>query len=259
MIYAIILIVTAVAVFLIFRDDHDDSYNKSEKGPRKEPKTQYQKEPGAGPKTEPKAGPQAEKKASGPSLKEQLLGKIEEAIIEAKKNAEEPMKALGEVVSDAIDKAREAVSQAQQEWNPSATPTEDVDEQFPEEEVEIDYSFLDDIDYSEDLEENTETFDVSGLKYNCTVYDVGRIVGVVQPEPSNYHDPRAQAVYRHDGKLLGYIPRTQLDWYEDFNEQNVPCPFVGEIELDSHGWLIAEIKVIIPTSKEFVMEEMENL
>ena len=258
MIYAIILIVTAVAIFLIFRDDHDDSYNKSEKGPRKEPKTQYQKEPGAGPKTEPKAGPQAEKKASGPSLKEQLLGKIEEAIIEAKKNAEEPMKALGDVMSDAIDKAMEAVNTALDQTQQGSQPQPDVDEQFPEEEVEIDYSFLDDIDYSEDLEENTETFDVSGLKYNCTVYDVGRIVGVVQPEPSNYHDPRAQAVYRHDGKLLGYIPRTQLDWYEDFNEQNVPCPFVGEIELDSHGWLIAEIKVIIPSSREFVQEEIED-
>ena len=40
MIYAIIIIVTAVAIFLIFRNDHDDSYNKSEKGPRKEPKAQ---------------------------------------------------------------------------------------------------------------------------------------------------------------------------------------------------------------------------
>ena len=42
MIYAIIIIVTAVAIFLIFRNDHDDSYNKSEKGPRKEPKAQSQ-------------------------------------------------------------------------------------------------------------------------------------------------------------------------------------------------------------------------
>ena len=188
MIYAIIIIVTAVAIFLIFRNDHDDSYNKSEKGPRKEPKTQSQ----------PK----------------------------------------------------------QQQQTQYQT---DVDEQFPDDDEELDLSFLDNIDYSDDLEENTETFDITGLRYHCTVHDCGKIVGIVKPEPSNLRDPRAKAVYRNDGKLLGYIPRTQLDWYEDFNEENVPCPFVGEIELDrSSARLIAEIKVIIPSSREYVEEEIED-
>ena len=132
-----------------------------------------------------------------------------------------------------------------------------MDEQFPEEE-EMDLQFLDTIDYSNDLEENTETFDITGLRYHCTVHDCGRIVGIVKPEPSNVHDARAQAVIRNDGKLLGYIPRTQLDWYEDFNEQNLPCPFVGQIELDrSSASLIAEIKVIIPSSREYVEREIE--
>ena len=91
------------------------------------------------------------------------------------------------------------------------------------------------------------------------MHDCGKIVGYVKPDPSNVHDARAQAVIRSDGKLLGYIPRTQLDWYEDFNEQNVVCPFVGEIELDrSTARLIAEIKVIIPTSQEYVEEEIED-
>ena len=34
MFYAILGIIVVVALFLIFRDDHDDSYNKSEKGQR---------------------------------------------------------------------------------------------------------------------------------------------------------------------------------------------------------------------------------
>ena len=43
------------------------------------------------------------------------------------------------------------------------------------------------------------------------------------------------------------------------NEQNVPCPFVGEIELErGSAKLIAEIKVIIPTSKEYVEGEIED-
>ena len=220
MFYAILDIIVVVALFLIFRDDHDDSYNKSEKGQRKAQQTRSFSH------TQGQAQPM---KASGPSLKEQILGEIEQAINEAQKG-----------------------------WNATGTQT-DVDEQFPDEEEGLDLSFLDNIDYSDDLEENTETFDITGLRYHCTVHDVGKIVGIVKPEPSNVHDPRAQAVYRNDGKLLGYIPRTQLDWYEDFNEENVPCPFVGEIELDrSSARLIAEIKIIIPSSREYVEEEIKD-
>ncbi len=269
MIYAIIGIAFVVALFLIFRDDHDGSYNKSEKGSRRNTQAQpkqksaYQKDASAGHKADAgqsaafnAAGPKTEHKASGPSLKEQ----IEQAINEAKKSAEEPMKMAGKF----IDVAKAAVSSAVEEarkqgWNftgPASAPAEEtVDEQFEEE--ELDLSFLDELDYYEDLEENTETFDITGLRYHCTVHDCGPIVGVVKPEPSNVHDARAQAVVRSDGKLLGYIPRTQLDWYEDFNEQNVTCPFVGEIELDrSSARLVAEIKVIIPSSREFVEEEI---
>ncbi len=178
MFYAILGIFVFVALFLIFWDDHDKSYNKSEKGPQKT----YPVESVSAPVIEPEA---------------------------------------------------------------------------EEENEELDLSFLDIIDYFEDLEENTETFDVVGLKYHCTVQDCGLITGIVKPEPSNFHDNRAQAVIRNDGKLLGYIPRTQLDWYEEFNEQNVPCPFVGVIELaQAPARLIAEIKVIIPSSREFVEQEI---
>lgn len=153
-------------------------------------------------------------------------------------------------------------------WAGSA---EDVDEQEPleqeeplkegdryEDEEKMNLSFLDTLEYDEDLEENTDTFDVTGLRYHCTVLDRGPIVGYVKPEPTNPHDSRAQAVYRNDGKLLGYIPRTQQDWYEDFNEENVVCPFVGEITVDRRGWMTGEIKVILPVNKEFVNEEIED-
>lgn len=153
-------------------------------------------------------------------------------------------------------------------WAGSA---EDDDEQEPleqeeplkegdryEDEEKMNLSFLDTLEYDEDLEENTDTFDVTGLRYHCTVLDRGPIVGYVKPEPTNPHDSRAQAVYRNDGKLLGYIPRTQQDWYEDFNEENVVCPFVGEITVDRRGWMTGEIKVILPVNKEFVKEEIED-
>ena len=90
MFYAILGIIVVVALFLIFRDDHDDSYNKSEKGQRmaqpKKEQAHYQKEAGQKASSAGStSGPKAEKKASGPSLKEQILGEIEQAISEAKK------------------------------------------------------------------------------------------------------------------------------------------------------------------------------
>ena len=223
MFYVILGIVVIVALFLIFRDDRDGSYNRSEKGHRKE---QFQKYTGAEIKVKVASAvsdPKAEEKAVRTSVKE-ILGEIEDALIEARKGFEEPV-----------------------------TEVEESTEE------EMDLSFLDEIEYSDDLDEDTETFDVTGLRYHCTVHDCGKIVGVVVPEPSNVHDSRAQAVIRNDGKLLGYIPRSQLDWYEDFNEDNVPCPFVGEIGLDnSTSRLVAEIKVILPSSREFVEEEIEE-
>ena len=290
MFYAILGIIVVVALFLIFRDDHDDSYNKSEKGQQKAQQTrsaqsQYQKEAQkqefkAGPRVEPKIEQQkaeqpkverqkAEKKqASRTSLKDQILGEIESAISEAKKDVKEPMGMFWSAMNEAKAAVDKAMKEAGQK--PYWTSSTDVDEQEQpeaeepddedwEDEEEMDLSFLDNFEYYEDLEENSETFDITGLRYHCTVHDCGKIVGYVKPEPSNVHDNRAQAVIRSDGKLLGYIPRTQLDWYEDFNEQNVMCPFVGEIELDrSSARLIAEIKVIIPTSQEFVEEEIED-
>ena len=245
MFYAILGIVVVVALFLIFRDDHDKSYNRNEKKAQRQSEgarqqSAYSKKETSQPKAETK---------SGPSLKEQIIGEIEAAINEAKKGMEEPMS----MVREAMDQAKTAIDSAMKGAQP------DVDEQFPEDDEEMDLSFLDTLDYYEDLEENTETFDITGLRYYCTVHDCGKIVGYVKPEPSNVHDARAQAVIRSDGKLLGYIPRTQLDWYEDFNEQNVVCPFVGEIELDrSTARLIAEIKVIIPVSQDYVEGEIED-
>lgn len=214
--YAILGIVVVVALFLIFRDDHDTSYNRNEK------KTQRQSD------NAPKRAIYSQKewaKPAGSSLKDKLTGEIRD------------------VIKISVTDVKEQPEQ---------------EEENEEEAKGTDLSFLDRIDYDEELDENTETFDVAGLSYHCTVNDCGKIVGIVKPEPSNVHDNRAQAVIRNDGKLIGYIPRTQLDWYEEFNEEKVTCPFVGEIELDrTDATLVAEIKVIIPSSKEFVREEIE--
>lgn len=199
MFYAILILVVALALFLIFRDDHDTSYNKGEKPTR--------------------------------SLRQISVQEAQDIVNEFEKD---------QLRGELKDPARRA----------------DAEKESMEEE-EFDLSFLDRLEYCEDLEEATETFDVTGLQYYCDVHDRGRFVGVVKPEPSNVHDPRAQAVIRSDGKLIGYIPRSQLDLYEGFNEDNRVCPFVGEITVEARGWMRAEITVILPVSREFVTEEIE--
>ena len=293
MFYAILGIVVVVALFLIFRDDHDKSYNRNEKKAQRQSEgarqqSAYSKKETSQPKTEAKSGPKTEPKAEftfehkakdGDGHKtefrgdaKKVIGMIGSIIEEVKKEAAEPLQDIQKGVQGVMDEAKaaidKAVKEAQQKhyWTSSTDvdeqeqpEAEEPDEEDWEDDEEMDLSFLDALDYYEDLEENTETFDITGLRYYCTVHDCGKIVGYVKPDPSNVHDARAQAVIRSDGKLLGYIPRTQLNWYEDFNEQNVVCPFVGEIELDrSSARLIAEIKVIIPTSQEYVEEEIED-
>ena len=279
MFYAILGIVVIVALFLIFRDDHDSSYNRNEKKSQRQSEgarrqSSYSKKETSQPKAGTKSGFSQDgtgHKAEFQGEAKKVIGMIGSIIEEVKKEAAEPLQDIQKGVQGVMEEAKAAIDKAMKEagQKPYWTNSSDVDEQDQpeaeepseedwEDEEEMDLSFLDNIDYSDDLEKNTETFDITGLRYHCTVHDCGKIVGIVKPEPSNVQDPRAQAVYRNDGKLLGYIPRTQLDWYEDFNEQNVPCPFVGEIELDrSTARLVAEIKVIIPTSQEFVEEEIE--
>lgn len=250
MVYAIIAIVTVIALFLIFRDDHDTSYNKNEKRGHGAERSQYDK------KSEPRTEFHRE------DVKDKVLNVVESIIKEVKEQTAEPMKEVQRDLQKAVDEAKGAFEKAMRDAGQKGywTSSSDVDEQEQpeaEEPSEEDLSFLDNLDYYEDLEENTETFDITGLRYYCTVHDCGKVVGVVKPEPSNVHDSRAQAVIRSDGKMLGYIPKTQLDWYEDFNEEDVVCPFVGEIEIDGRGWMQAEIKVIIPSSIEFVRYEIE--
>ena len=281
MFYAILGIVVVVALFLIFRDDHDKSYNRNEKKAQRQSEgakrqSGYSKKETSQPKAEftfeHKAKDGAGHKAEFQGEAKKVIGMIGSIIEEVKKEAAEPLQDIQKGVQGVMDEAKVAIDKAVKEarqkhyWTSSTDvdeqeqpEDEEPDEEDWEDDEEMDLSFLDTLEYYEDLEENTETFDITGLRYYCTVHDCGKIVGYVKPEPSNVHDARAQAVIRSDGKLLGYIPRTQLDWYEDFNEQNVVCPFVGEIELDrSTARLIAEIKVIIPTSQEYVEEEIED-
>ena len=88
--------------------------------------------------------------------------------------------------------------------------------------------------------------EIAGLRYYCSLVDIGPIRGEVRAEPDNAHDPRAQAVVRADGKLLGYIPRATLDEFEAFNPKNLPCPFTGRITVDTSNHLYGTLHITQP-------------
>ena len=93
--------------------------------------------------------------------------------------------------------------------------------------------------------------EITGMRYHCSLADVGPVNGFVKPEPENEHDPNAQVVVRADGKVLGYIPRTALQEYGEFNRQGRTCPFAGYVKVSRQGYLWADILVALPTNRSF--------
>lgn len=93
--------------------------------------------------------------------------------------------------------------------------------------------------------------EITGMRYHCTLADVGPVNGFVKPEPENEHDPNAQVVVRADGKVLGYIPRTALQEYGEFNRQGRTCPFAGYVKVSRQGYMWADILVALPTNRTF--------
>ena len=100
--------------------------------------------------------------------------------------------------------------------------------------------------------------EIAGLRYYCSLVDIGPISGVVRAEPDNAHDPRAQVVIRADGKKLGYIPRYALDEYWNFTGGHLVCPFAGRVNVDSKGYMRADISVALPSTRDFVKEKLSD-
>ena len=127
-----------------------------------------------------------------------------------------------------------------------------------EKEGALSWSYLYYLDYYADLRSDLMQAEVTGMRYYCSLADVGLVNGTVRPEPENPHDPRAQVVIRADGKKLGYIPRTALRGYEEFNPRNLVCPFVGRVSVDRQGYMKADIVVALPVSRDWVKEALSD-
>lgn len=120
----------------------------------------------------------------------------------------------------------------------------------------LSWEYLSTLDYDEDIDGDTMEAEIAGMKHYCTLADLGPVNGIIKPEPENPHDPRAHVVLRADGKKLGYIPRSMLDDFEDFNGDDLVCPFAGQIKATPQGFLWADILIALPESLEYVLEEL---
>ena len=196
MVLAIILILVAVALFLIFHDDHDDSYTRGDKKPGRKtgPESVYQKS------VKPIRTPDPPKTAPA---------------------------------------------------SPRPTPVMDPRTIVPKEKV-LDYHFLDRIDYDPTLPERTMSSFIAGLQQNCTERDLGGLVGFIFMDPVT----GAMEVHRPDNRLLGYLPMKDRAAFLAFNPSRTVCPFAGHVALSVTGKYYADIRIVLPSSRDFVEESI---
>ena len=207
MVIAIILILFAVALFLIFHDDHDDSYTRSDKRPGREggQKSVYRKSvenrrhPATTTSSTPRPAPVMNPRSSAPQPKARTSNFI-----------------------------------------------------YEEEEKVLDFHFLDRIDYDESLPERTMSSFIAGVQSHCTEKDLGGVVGYVAMDRKT----GAMEVHAGDDRLLGFLPMKDRAAFLAFNPTLVVCPFAGHIALSVTGAFYADVRIVLPSTRDFVEESL---
>ena len=238
---ALILIVAAIALFLIFRDDHDRSYTRNEpkSGRENGQKSVYQKsvkphrnapapqKPVQTPPPAPAMGP----RTIVPEEKQYRPRKLDERY---KPGEPQPKYA-------------------------SAPPRMTKNDVHPSSfaygaEKALDFSYLDELDYDPNLPEKTMSSFIAGLQGYCTRENLGGVIGYVMV------DPVTNALEVHDtgDGLMGYLPMKDRAAYNTFNPDHVLCPFAGHIGLSTTGRYYADIRIVLPSSRTFVEDSLRG-
>lgn len=94
---------------------------------------------------------------------------------------------------------------------------------------------------------------IAGVQYRCDHQDVGGFLGYIKHEPTNPHDPNAIAIYRNDGKHLGYIPKDETNALRSWSaKEKLPC--VGFIKEGDEVVLFGKVKVLDTFPEEAELE-----
>ena len=208
MLIAIILILFAVALFLILHDDHDDSYTRRERKTRRDSgqKSVYQKSE------------------------------------ESRRNTAAPPR-------------QAPVSPSSQQTSTRPSPFLDSRTIVPKEKEyrkPLDLHFLDEIGYDESLPERTMSSFIAGLQGHCSEKDLGGLVGYVSLDRTT----GAMEVHAGDGRLLGFLPMKDRAAFHAFNPGMVTCPFAGHVAHSVTGSFYGDIRIVLPSSRDFVEESL---
>ena len=193
---AIILILVAVGLFLIFHDDHDDSYTRSEKKPGRQ----------AGQKPTYRKTVESPRNTPGPTSSHTAPFLESRTIVPKEKEYRKP----------------------------------------------LDFHFLDQLGYDENLPARTMSSFIAGLQGHCTEKDLGGLVGYVNVDRGT----GAMEVHGSDGRMLGFLPMKDRVAYHAFNPTLVVCPFAGHVALSVTGKYYADIRIVLPSSRDFVEESL---
>jgi hypothetical protein len=95
---------------------------------------------------------------------------------------------------------------------------------------------------------------IAGLQAHCTEKDLGGLVGLVITTPG----ASALEVHDTDGRLMGYLPMKDRASFLAFNPTGVECPFAGHVDLSITGKYYADIRIVLPSSREFVVDSLRT-
>ena len=121
------------------------------------------------------------------------------------------------------------------------------------EKAPLDFHFLDQIEYHAILPERTMSSFIAGLQGHCTDKDLGGLVGWVEV---NKNGGGLEVHASPDGRLMGYLPMKDRAAFLAFNPGSFVCPFAGHVDLSVTGKYYADIRIVLPATRDFVEEAL---
>lgn len=91
--------------------------------------------------------------------------------------------------------------------------------------------------------DNSEEYStyIAGINYRCDAGDIGGFIGTIKPDRGNKYDKNALAIYRGDGKHLGYIPKNETRHIRKWGDGAVIC--VGYVKEGDDAPLYGRVKI----------------
>ncbi|MBR5255813.1 MAG: hypothetical protein IKV62_03455 [Bacteroidales bacterium] len=143
--------------------------------------------------------------------------------------------------------ARFAESQPERPYRPGTVPVQEMEKPV------LDFHFLDRIEYHSVLPEQTMSSFITGLQGHCTDKDLGGLVGWIEVNPNG---GGLEAHASPDGRLMGYLPMKDRAAFLAFNPGSFVCPFAGHVDISVTGKYYADIRIVLPASRDFVEEAL---